>query len=159
QDQSCFFNAATNEKFSSDALFHYLCNLSKSCRILLQKKLRNHAALSPLTNGALSTLRIATCRAPCGSIDLMPPVIRMPEGRLVVDNFAQGGLAAPIDLATGTICGPALRKDNRLGAIWLEEHPDTAQKFEGFAVPMWAEAVKLVRLAHKTFPSLHFIAW
>jgi hypothetical protein len=83
----------------------------------------------------------------------------MPEGRLVVDSFAQGGLAAPIDLATGTICGPALRKDNRLGAIWLEEHPDTAQKFEGLAVPMWAEAVKLARLAHKTFPSLHFIAW
>jgi putative polysaccharide biosynthesis protein len=106
-----------------------------------------------------STLRIVTCRAPSGSIDLMPPVIRVPKGRLVVDSFSQGGLAAPIDLATGIICGPALQKDNRLGAIWLEEHPDTGQKFQGFPVPMWTKAVQLARLAHKTFPFLHFIAW
>ena len=89
----------------------------------------------------------------------MPPVIRVPTGRLVVDNFSQGGLAAPIDPASGTICGPAVQKDNRLGALWLEEHPDTGQKFEGFPVPLWTEAAELARLAHKTFPSLYFIAW
>ena len=30
QDQGCFFNATTNEKFSSDALLHYFCKLSRS---------------------------------------------------------------------------------------------------------------------------------
>jgi hypothetical protein len=89
----------------------------------------------------------------------MPPVIRVPTGRLVVDNFSQGGLAAPIDPASGTICGPVVQKDNRLSALWLEEHPDTGQKFEGFPVPLWTEAAELARLAHKTFSSLYFIAW
>jgi hypothetical protein len=159
QEHGCFFNVATDEKFSSDALRVYLCNLSRSEPVILQQRLRNHASLLPLTNGALSTLRIVTCTTPSSSIDLLPAFIRVPVGRLVVDNFSQGGLAAPIDLATGTICGPALQKDSRLGATRLEEHPDTGQRFEGFSVPMWLKAVELARLAHKTFSSLHFISW
>ena len=157
--QDCFFNAATDQRFSSDALLDYLCDLSRSWPVILQKRLRNHAALSPLTNGALSTLRIVTCTTPFGSIDLLPPVIRMPAGRLVVDNFAHGGLAAPIDFATGKICGLAVKKDNRLGMISLDEHPDSGQEFKGFPIPMWSEAVDLARRAHETFPSLHFIGW
>jgi hypothetical protein len=89
----------------------------------------------------------------------MPPVIRMPAGRSVVDNFHSDGLAAPIDLATGTICGPALQKDKRLGVISTDRHPDTGQEFMGFPIPMWTEAVDLARRAHETFPSLHFIGW
>jgi hypothetical protein len=155
----CFFNVASDEQFGSDALLAYLCDLSRSGRIILQQRLRNHAGLLPLTNGALSTLRIVTCTTPSGSVDLLPAFIRMPVGRLVVDNVSQGGLGAPIDFATGTICGPALQKDSRLGAIWVEEHPDTGQRFKGFSVPMWTKAVELARLAHKTFPSLHFTGW
>ena len=159
RDQSCFFNVATDQRFSGNALFEDLCDLSRSGRVILQKRLRNHAALLPLTNGALSTLRIVTCKTPFGSIDLMPPVICMPTGRLVVDNFLQGGLAAPIDFATGRICGPALQKDNRLGLISTDEHPDSGQEFKGFPIQMWSEAVELARRAHETFPSMHFIGW
>jgi Sugar-transfer associated ATP-grasp len=159
QSHGCFVNVATDEKFSSDALLVYLCDLSRSGRVILQQRLRNYASLLPLTNGALSTLRIVTCTTPSGSIDLLPAFIRMPVGRLVVDNFSQGGLAAPIDFATGTICGPALQMDSGLGAIRLNVHPDTGQRFEGFSVPMWLKAVELARLAHKRFSSLHFISW
>ena len=159
RDQDCYFNAATDQQFSRDALLDHLCNLSKCGRLILQQRLKNHIALSLLTNGALSTLRLVTCRAPSGSIDLMPPVIRMPTGRSAADNFAQGGLAAPIDMATGTICGPALQKDNCLGVISFDRHPDTGQKLEGFPIPMWIEAVDLARQAHETFPSVHFIGW
>ena len=158
--EDCFVNAATDQKFSSDALSDYLRDLSRSGRVILQNRLRNHAALSPLTNGALSTLRIVTCTTPSGSIDLLPPVICMPAGRLVVDNFSQGGLAAPIDFATGTICGPAVQKDNHLGLISTNRHPDTGQEFNGFLIPMWSEAVELARRAHQeTFPSMQFIGW
>jgi hypothetical protein len=83
----------------------------------------------------------------------------MPAGRLVVDNFLQGGLAAPIDFAAGRICGPAVRKDNDLGLISTNRHPDTGQEFNGFPIPMWSEAVELARRAHKTFPTVAFIGW
>jgi Sugar-transfer associated ATP-grasp len=157
--QNCFFNASTDQKFSGDALFDHLCDISRSGRVILQNKLRNHAALSPLTNGALSTLRIVTCTTPLGSIDFLPPVIRMPAGRLVVDNFALGGLAAPVDFVTGKISGPAVKKDNRLGIISIDKHPDSGQELKGFPIPMWSEAVDLARRAHETFPSMYFIAW
>ena len=120
-------------------------------RLIVQERLKNHPALAPITNGALSTLRIVTCTDPSGSIDLMPPVIRIPVGRAVVDNFALGGLSAPIDLASGTVCGPAVQMHNGLGLISTDKHPDTGQKFRGFCIPMWTEAVHLARQAHETF--------
>ena len=151
----------TDQRFSRDALREHLCDLSKSWigRIIVQERLKNHDALASLTNGALSTLRIVTCKTPSGSIDLMPPVIRIPHGRAVVDNFAQGGLAAPIDFASGIVCGPAVRMDNGLGLTSTDKHPDTGQQFRGFCIPMWTDAVDLARRAHETFLSLPFIAW
>jgi hypothetical protein len=83
----------------------------------------------------------------------------MPVGRLVVDNFDRGGLAAPINFTTGTICGPAVKRDIRLGIISIDQHPDSGQEFKGFPIPMWSEAVDLARRAHKAFPSVYFIGW
>jgi hypothetical protein len=157
--RNCYFNAVTDQGFSGDALHAHLCDLSKSRRVIVQERLKNHDLMAPLTNGALSTLRIATCISPSGSIDLMPPVIRMPAGRSVVDNFAQNGLAAPIDLATGTVSGAAVQINNYVGQISTEKHPDSGQKLRGFCIPMWKEAVILARRAHQTFLSLPFIAW
>jgi hypothetical protein len=159
QSRNCFFNAENDEKFSQEALVKFLCNLSWSGRVILQEGLTNHAALLPFTNGALSTLRIITCLTPFASIDIMPPVFRMPVGRLVVDNFARGGLLAPVDLATGTICGPVLQKDKCLGVVQIDTHPDSGQKFGGFPVPRWTEAVALARRAHQTVLSVPFIGW
>jgi hypothetical protein len=158
-DQDCFFHPVTDQRFSRAALHRHLCDLSSCGRVILQERLKNHNALAPLTNGALSTVRIVTCKSPSGSIDLMPPVIRMPAGRSVVDNFAQNGLAAPIDLATGTVCGKAIQMDNCLGLISTDKHPDTCKPFEGFCIPRWIEAVQLACQAHQTFSSLPFIAW
>ena len=159
QGHDRFFNALTDQSFSRKALLNIFCDLSRVGRIIVQQRLRNHAALSPLTNGALSTIRIVTCRTPFGSIDLMPPVIKMPTGRAVADNLHQGGIAAPIDILTGSICGPGLQTDNCLGVLWFDKHPDSGQELKGFSIPMWKEAADLARRAHETFPSLHFIGW
>lgn len=155
----CFSNAVTDQKLNSSDLLQYFCDLSHSQQVIVQERARNHEALTPLTNGALSTIRLVTCRCPSGSIDLMPPVIRMPSGRLIADNLAQGGLAAPIDLATGVICGPALQKHNRLGVTFTDRHPDTRQELKGFHIPMWNEAIDVALRAHKVFKSVHFVGW
>jgi hypothetical protein len=84
----------------------------------------------------------------------------MPTGCSIVDNLAQGGLAAPIDLATGTICGPAVQKDYYgVGLRSIDKHPDSGQEFFGFAIPQWTEALDLARRAHASFPSVHFVGW
>ena len=154
-----FSNAMTGYTLRAFDLFQHFCDLSHSRQIIIQERLQNHECLSPLTNGALSTLRLVTCRSPSGTIDLMPPVIKMPVGHRVVDNLAQGGLAAPIDLMTGVICGPGLQKHSRLGVVYTDKHPDSRHELSGFRVPMWKEVVDLALRAHWRFPSVHFIGW
>jgi hypothetical protein len=110
----------------------------------------------PLSSGGLCTLRIATCRNSAGVIKLLPRIIRMPFGGKVVDNFARGGLAAPIDINTKSIRARATRKDPIAGVVSVERHPDTQATF---AIPYWSEAVALAKRAHQAFPSMAFVGW
>ena len=154
-----FSNEIADQELRPPALIQHLCELSRGTTLIVQERVRNHESMSPLTNGALSTLRIVTCRHPSGSIDFMPSVVRMPAGRCVVDNLARGGLAAPIDLTTGEICGPAIQKDPQLGIRRLDRHPDTGQPLRGTPIPMWQQALSVATRAHLAFPSIHFVGW
>ena len=155
-----YVNATSGEALGEEWLIQKLCTESKSGRIVVQARVANHKSLvGTITTGALSTVRIVTCRTPSGSTDLLPPVIRMPYGRAIVDNVAQGGLAAPVDITTGKICGPAIRKDKKLGLATVEEHPDTGIRFLGVQLPFWEDALHLAVQAHSAFPSMHFVGW
>jgi hypothetical protein len=155
-----YVNALTGERHSEKTLTAKLCTDSKSGRIVLQEKISNHPSIAALlTTGGLATVRLVTCRTPSGEIDFLPPAIRMPVGKAIVDNIAQGGLAAPIDLGTGEICGPAMQKDKAIGISRFEKHPDTGAEFIGVQLPCWREVVDLAKQAHLSFPSMPFVGW
>ncbi len=156
-----YVNAKTGERCDQRQLLDQLCKESMSGEgpIILQTRAVNHSNIRLLTSGGLSTVRLVSCRAPSGEIDFLPPVIRMPMGRSIVDSQWQGGLAAPIDLASGRICGPAVRLDKMLGITRTERHPDTGAEIAGFELPYWDRAVELARRAHLAFPSLPFVGW
>lgn len=146
---------------STDELIGSLREQSKGRfgRILLQRRLTNHPAMAPLTNGSLSTLRIVTAKNPAGEIEFLPTFIRMPTGDSHVDNYAKGGLVAPVDADSGVISGPPLKKDSELGMIMVERHPDNGSLIEGHQVPLWNEALALARRAHRAFPTMVFVGW
>lgn len=75
---------------------------------------------------------------------------------LVADNFAVGGLASPVDLATGRL-GPARCK--RIGFEALLTHPDTSAPITGVILPYWHEAVDLALLAHQEFAEMPAVGW
>lgn len=154
-----FVNMLTGTSLSAAGLIENLREQSRAGPIILQEKVRNHAGLAPLTSGALSSMRIVTCISPSGSIDLMPAVIRCPTGKAVIDNLHRGGLGAPIDMETGAISGPAIKKDATLGVISVERHPDSGQEFKGFVIPYFAEALEIAKHAHANFPSVAFVGW
>jgi len=160
QSSGKYVNALSGESYTQEALIAKLCAESKSGKIVLQKKLSNHPAIAgTLTSGGLATVRLVTCRTPSGAVDFLPPAIRMPIGQAIVDNIAQGGLAAPIDLATGEICGPAMQKDKAVGISRFEKHPDTGVDLIGVQLPRWQEVLDLGRQAHASFPSMPFVGW
>jgi Sugar-transfer associated ATP-grasp len=102
-----------------------------------------------LTPGGLCTARITTMRLPDERPQLLSGIYRMPaEATTAADNFAAGGLAAPIDLATGRL-GPAVRKDLSLLDAPAVVHPQTGARIEGHQLTHWADAVSLVLRAHE----------
>jgi hypothetical protein len=72
------------------------------------------------------------------------------------DNFARGGLAVPVDLATGRM-GAARAKLDVTQPI--ARHPETGAQIEGAVLPAWRELLEdVVRIA-SGFPGDCFVGW
>ena len=115
--------------------------------ILVQPRLTNHAAIQRLVQGGLSSARVMTTRTHGGDPTLAFAIFRMPVSASVpVDNFALGGIAAPIDVETGQL-SPATRKYHPVSPP-IRTHPATGVAIEGFVLPFWPEVRRLVVSAH-----------
>ncbi|WP_164103332.1 sugar-transfer associated ATP-grasp domain-containing protein [Candidatus Laterigemmans baculatus] len=139
-----------------DAFLKYCFETAGQRRQVLQVRLRNHGLLAPLASEGLCTIRtISFCR-PGGDPELLMACLRMPTGASHVDNFQAGGIAALIDLETGSL-GSAVAKDPTRGTF--EHHPDTGAPITGTKVPLFPEAVALSLRAHALYPWMPFVGW
>lgn len=144
------YAGADGRVFEAAALIAHLARVSSAERrpIIVQRALNNAAADSALTPGGLCTARITTFRLPGGPAEILSGIYRMPAERdIAADNFAAGGLAAPIDPRTGRL-GPAVRKSITKLRAPTAIHPVTGGRIEGHQLAHWAEAVSLTLRAH-----------
>lgn len=126
---------------------------------LVQPRLANHPAFNDISNGALATVRLLTCRNESGRAEATNAAFRMAiGGNSVVDNFHQGGLATAVDLATGEI-GPASDMGTRPEVGWRETHPVSGARFAGRRLPRWQDAMTLACRAHEAFPQRVIVGW
>ena len=133
-----------------------LTELAADGDLLIQPRLINHSRILDLTGGGFSTLRIITAMGISGDTEVIAAVLKMPVGAGVADNFAAGGIAAPVDLQTGEL-GFAVSKKQL--AERYEYHPDSRGRIPGRKVPLWNEVVEVARNAHKCFPNFVFLGW
>lgn len=75
-----------------------------------------------------------------------------------VDSWAQGGLSAPIDLATGRL-GKACAFPLRSRVTWHTAHPETGAPIEGVAVVNWGRIAAHLRELATRVRFLPYIAW
>lgn len=157
---------AEGRALDAEALLAALAGLSRtlarengrpSPRILLQPCLRNHAALRQLTPGALCTVRILSCRALGERARSVMAGYRMPVGTTAADNFACGGLMAPIDMATGTL-GAALQRHGPVLRT-VERHPDTGAAIAGTRLPFWTESLAVCARALEAADPRPLLGW
>ncbi|WP_119304793.1 sugar-transfer associated ATP-grasp domain-containing protein [Dongia deserti] len=142
-----------------EELLAHLRRLSKEKTLLVQSRARNHSAIADLSNGALCTARIVTMRNESGGHEAVCALFRMAVGdNRQVDNFHAGGIAAPIDVATGRL-GAATDWGLRPHHGWKTHHPDTGGLIEGRILPLWAETRALAERAHAAFEDRHIIGW
>jgi hypothetical protein len=141
------------------ALLRRIAKLSQRDALLLQPAMRNHPDFLALTSGSLCTMRLVSWRNETGGFEVTDAIIRMPvDPASPVDNFHAGGIAAPIDIATGTL-GRATDMGNRPGVAWFDDHPFTGARIIGRRLSWWTETVALARHAHAMFDQHIVIGW
>jgi hypothetical protein len=140
-------------------LMAHLAEHSRVGGLVLQPRLVNHPDLADVNLGALSTLRMVTALDEQEQPELIGAVLRMPSrADSPVDNFHAGGIAAPVDVATGRL-GSASDMGLKATTRWHDVHPVTGGRIHGRAVPYWPEAQTLVVEAHARLGERVVIGW
>ena len=152
------YRNAHGEVMTRAALMDKLARQSLKDDFLVQPRLANHPALDDISNGALATVRLLTCRNESGRAEATNAAFRMAIGNSVVDNFHQGGLATAVDLDTGVI-GIASDIGIRPDVGWRDTHPVSGARFAGRTLPHWPEVVALAVKAHEAFPARVVVSW
>lgn len=153
------YEGADGARETARTLLRRLQQQTRHTDLLVMPCLANHPAFAGLALGALSTLRIVTCRNETGTPEVMASALRFarrPDA--VVDNFHAGGLAALVDLASG-IAGPATDMGLARDSAWHVRHPVTDAIIDGFEVPFWPEAKELAEAAHVALGDRVIVGW
>lgn len=129
----------------------------KAYGYLCQEVVVQHPAVAALHKQSLNTIRVWMAQVTPGQWEMYAAVLRMGSGANKVDNGSAGGIAAPIDLATGRL-GRAVRRGRRNRSFReYDRHPSSGAPIEGFAVPMWGDVLPLCRRACSAYPYLRLL--
>lgn len=111
-----------------------------------------HRDMNVLYDGSVNTMRMFTfCKDGKGCF--LQAILKVGNGG-VIDNFSSGGMYTFVD-NNGIVTVPAIDKNDTL----YEKHPLTGTEIIGFEVPMFAQAVELVKKAAEVVPQVAYVGW
>jgi putative polysaccharide biosynthesis protein len=123
---------------------------------LLQERIQQHPQISALNPSSINTIRLITfCRS--GEVTLFSAAMRIGTLGKSVDNWAAGGLIVSVDPTRGSLRGQGFFKPGYGGRT--DKHPNSGIVFEGFQIPFFDEAVRLVSQLHRHLRGVHSIGW
>ena len=122
----------------------------------IEEPIRQHEALQKLNPSCVNTIRVITICTET-EVDVIGTVMRLGVGGSQVDNMFTGGIAAPVDPATGQVYHAAL--SNAPWSPHYEVHPDTQEPILGFQVPLWGSVLELARCAARIVPGVRTVGW
>jgi hypothetical protein len=126
--------------------------------MLIQRRAEPAAFWRDLWPGSINTIRVLTLWRDGEVAPFIAGVVQRigTEASLPVDNYSRGGVAAPVDPATGRLAA-ASRRTHRERR--LSHHPDTGRPIEGEIIPNWdgirAEVLRLTG----ALPLNCFVGW
>lgn len=122
-------------------------------QFLLEEKIIQHPKMMEIYSGSVNTVRMVTMLA-AGEVHIMFVCLRIGNSGFV-DNLNSGGMSALVDIKTGIVSHKASDKN---GVIY-ERHPQSGMQIKGFQIPMYQEAVELVKAAALSMPELGYVGW
>lgn len=120
---------------------------------ILEEVVQQHPAMASLCPTSVNTCRIATLLGDKQQ-GIVYAFLRIGNGK-VMDNVDCGGMAARIDLESGTLLTVGADKQGNT----FTKHPMTDTPIVGFTIPYWEEAKAMCLEAAKKVPQMRFVAW
>ncbi len=133
-----------------------LVELKKTGNDMVESYIVQHTELMKLSPSGLNTVRIITQLDNSDNIHFLGGRLRITVNS-VVDNLAAGNIAAPVDIDTGIVSGPAVYSD-----ITKEDqyfHPITGVEILGFKIPFWKEILSMTKSAALLNTDNRSIGW
>lgn len=134
-------------------------DLAQMKNLLIQPKLIQHPDMERLFPGALNTIRLDSFLTEDGNCVHNVCAIRVGTGKMIVDNWDQGGLVVGVDISTGRLFSQARRKTKFSDHSVYLEHPDTGVRFERYQLPYWEDVKALAQRAAFALPQLRTLCW
>ncbi len=131
----------------------FLSNLQLKGSAIIEELVVQHPILAALNASSVNTIRVATLLGDKQE-GIVYAFIRIGNGS-VMDNVDCGGMAARVDLESGTILTVGADKAGNV----FEYHPTTHKRIIGVTIPFWKETKLLCMQAAKKVPEMRFIAW
>ncbi len=138
-----------DEESNIKALFNTLLIRKQ---LLIEECIIQHKEIDKLYADAVNTLRIYTFYNGKDTA-ILNTVFKIGNGG-VTDNFSSGSMYTFVNNEGKIIC-PAIDQDDN----YYISHPITKEKIIDFQIPMFKEALELVKKASKVIPEVKYIGW
>lgn len=126
--------------------------LMENKQTLVEEVIKQHKDMNKLYDKSVNTLRMFTF-VKDGKAYFLQAILKIGNGG-VIDNFSSGGMYTFVD-DNGIVLAPAIdQADN-----YFDVHPITNEKIVGFKVPLFKEAIKLVKDAALVVPDMGYVGW
>lgn len=142
---------STSDDTDFDALY---AQLSSNRMFCIEEPIKQHSEMSRLCPDCVNTIRMTTLLKD-GEVHLMYALLRIGAGGKEVDNVSSGGYHANLD-EDGVIYGYAHHEKSY---SLIDRHHVTGTEFHGFKVPMFGEAVEMVKKAALVVPEVRYVGW
>ena len=120
----------------------------------VEEQIVQHPRMSLLSGSSVNSLRITTLLVD-SVVSILYTLVRIGDGSNYVDNISSGGMYCPVDdngiISADAFCDAKVE--------YYENHPKTATKFKGFLIPLYEEAIALVKKAALRIPEIRYIGW
>jgi len=126
--------------------------LVENNQLLVEDCIKQHTDMNILYQTSVNTMRMFTF-IKNGQPHFLQAILKIGNGG-VVDNFSSGGMYTYVD-DNGIVFVEAIDREDNI----FYEHPISKTKIVGFKVPMFEDAVKLVKECAKVVPEISYVGW
>ena len=142
-------------EFNPNSVGEWARRLS-SVEYVVEEYIKQHPAISAVNPSSVNTIRLCSVLDDNHKAHIIGAAIRCGGRGSVVDNFHHGGIAYPIDIENGIVCG---RGRTNSDSNTFARHPATGTLMIGLKIPYWDLVIKSVKEAAEMSDRIAYLGW